>query len=58
VGVIDEAAISQLGLVTSLSKHIAGDQTSEQFMSPKFLWLLRDFTLRLEDDKRNPISAN
>jgi hypothetical protein len=56
VGVIDETAIAQLGLVSSISKHVVRDST--EHLMPKFLWLLRDFTLRLEDERGKPLTPN
>ncbi|EAS06098.2 amine-terminal domain guanylate-binding protein (macronuclear) [Tetrahymena thermophila SB210] len=64
-GVIDETSISQLGLVTKLTKNIAvneyGDKMDEYMLAqytPKFLWILRDFSLELQDQKGRRISAN
>ena len=55
VGVIDEAAISNLSLVTALAKNIqvsktSGTETLPQHM-PQFMWLLRDFVLELGLDE-------
>ncbi|KAL4433549.1 hypothetical protein ABPG74_002946 [Tetrahymena malaccensis] len=64
-GVIDETSINQLGLVTKLTKNIAvneyGDKMDEYMLAqytPKFLWILRDFSLELQDQKGRRISAN
>ena len=49
-------------MVTTLSQKInSGDQNSDsgqlvRFM-PKFLWILRDFTLKIEDERGRKISA-
>jgi Guanylate-binding protein, N-terminal domain/Guanylate-binding protein, C-terminal domain len=64
VGTIDGAAISRLSLVVNLTKHIhvrsnfAGNNSNEdsglefnQFF-PNFLWLVRDFSVKLEKDGR------
>ena len=73
MGSIDENALASLSFVSNISKHIkvktqAGykdaDGNSEQqnedeltrYM-PKFLWVVRDFTLQLVDDKNKEISA-
>ena len=56
-GVIDGNAIEDLSLVVELTKHIhvmsKGDNedSGEQFgdFFPSFLWILRDFTLKLRD---------
>lgn len=57
VGTIDEDAISKLSLVVNLTKHIqlksksseeAGTEDYAPYF-PRFLWVLRDFTLRLVD---------
>ena len=63
VGVIDENAINELSLTTQLSKNISvsTDENSEQALSyytPKFLWILRDFTLELLDSKGKPITSS
>ena len=57
VGTIDEKSINDLNLVTKLSMNILieenvknkdNEEMLHRFM-PKFLWLLRDFTLELRD---------
>ncbi|PSC76322.1 interferon-induced guanylate-binding 1-like [Micractinium conductrix] len=60
MGGIDEAALDRLSLVTEMTKHIrvrasgGNDDSASELASftPKFLWLLRDFYLRLEEDGR------
>lgn len=52
VGVIDEAAIANLSVVTQLAKNVQvarGAEGGEALAAhmPQFLWLLRDFTLEL-----------
>jgi len=49
VGVIDEAAIQNLSVVTQLAKNVqvGGDGGEIAQHMPQFLWLLRDFTLEL-----------
>ena len=63
VGPIDEAALSNLSLIVNLSKSLQikkgeaatdADEMAEYF--PTFLWILRDFALRLEDHDGNAIS--
>ena len=54
---VDEAAIDRLFLVGELTKHIALSEkkSSEAELSqffPPFMWVLRDFSLRLERDGR------
>lgn len=56
VGTINEIALSELEMVTTLSKYIktgdaGGEADSEQIhkFMPKFLWLLRDFMLKIEN---------
>lgn len=73
MGSIDENALASLSFVSNISKHIkvktnAGQRdldlnTEEQneddltqYM-PKFLWVVRDFTLQLVDDENKEISA-
>jgi hypothetical protein len=65
VGVIDEQAISQLSLTTTLSKNIvvtnnkdANDEYSLSYYTPKFMWIIRDFTLELQDASGRKISSN
>ena len=63
-GAIDEQAISNLSFVLNLSKiikfknNIRFDENEKIFENfcPSFLWLLRDFSLRLEDKDGNPIT--
>ena len=63
VGPIDEAALNNLSLVVNLSQSLQikkdeaatdADEMAEYF--PTFLWILRDFALRLEDQDGNVIS--
>lgn len=64
VGNIDERSLSELEMVTALSKTIKSDnklterdnQESLYRFMPKFLWLLRDFTLKIEDERGRRIS--
>jgi hypothetical protein len=66
-GVIDEQAINQLSLATYISDNLSfrssESDTDEEIrgriaaMAPKFIWLLRDFHLSLEDKFKNTISA-
>ena len=57
VGAIDEKSISELNVVTQLSKNIIleeysdlknNEENSYRYM-PKFLWLIRDFVLEPTD---------
>jgi hypothetical protein len=65
MGTIDERAIGNLSLAVELTKNIeiklaAGKDKKEVLatMTPKFLWVLKDFTLNLEDETGKPISPN
>eukprot|EP01016_Furgasonia_blochmanni_P011120 TRINITY_DN14920_c0_g1_i1.p1 TRINITY_DN14920_c0_g1~~TRINITY_DN14920_c0_g1_i1.p1 ORF type:complete len:287 (-),score=54.74 TRINITY_DN14920_c0_g1_i1:58-861(-) len=64
VGCIDENAINQLSLVTQISRNIQisvdgpSDEYSLSYYAPKFLWLLRDFTLEMQDSKGRPINLS
>ena len=64
VGSIDENALNNLSLIVNLAKDIqfkaSGSNPSEsddvsQFF-PSFLWIIRDFALRLVDGANNPIT--
>jgi hypothetical protein len=73
MGSIDENALASLSFVSNISKHIkvqthAGQKDSDlnteeqneddltRYM-PKFLWVVRDFTLQLVNDENKEISA-
>ncbi len=65
MGVIDERAISNLSLAAELTKNIemklsAGKEKREAIASitPKFMWILKDFSLELKDEHERPMSAN
>ena len=60
-GTIDENSINTLDFIINLSKHIKvsqnnGKNSLEEYF-PDFLWLLRDFSLRLVDKNNNSIST-
>ncbi|KAM3128779.1 hypothetical protein pb186bvf_019127 [Paramecium bursaria] len=65
-GCIDEQSISQLQLTTTLAKSIQvqeahqNDQVGNEgllgYFTPKFIWILRDFVLELEDKNKRKIS--
>jgi len=63
MGCIDESSISQLHLVTGLANAIQ-DQDSKrvenncEHFAPKFLWVLRDFTLEMKDNLGNSITPS
>lgn len=65
VGTIDEGALNNLSLVINLSKKIQlrnRAETPEDIdelasIFPSFLWVLRDFTLKLVDSDGNQISS-
>lgn len=58
LGPIDEAALDRLSLVTEMTKNIrvrassgaAEDASELAAFTPAFIWLLRDFYLKLEED--------
>lgn len=65
MGTIDESALNNLNLVVNLSKSLkfsthGGDEEDAEELAkhfPSFLWVLRDFSLRLVDDFSNPITS-
>ena len=71
VGSIDEQALSNMSLVTNLSKELqksaqdvgqGGESSSsssgpDRLFSPGFLWVVRDFALQLRDDTGKVIGA-
>lgn len=56
VGSIDENALSNLSFVSNLAKHIQINNDTKPFL-PSFLWVLRDFSLKLVDKFGNPITT-
>lgn len=60
VGSIDEKAIQNLSLIINLSKLLqkGSDKEMQNIINcfPSFMWLVRDFALRLEDGLGRPIS--
>ena len=56
MGSIDESALSNLSFVTNISKHIATSTDLTNHM-PKFMWVVRDFSLQLVDEKEKNITA-
>lgn len=65
VGTIDENALNSLSLVINLSKKIqlkaGGSESQEDVdalakMFPSFLWVLRDFALKLVDNEGNKLT--
>jgi hypothetical protein len=59
VGSIDENAINTLNLIINLAKEIQTKSNSvdDQSQFPSFLWVVRDFTLKLVDKNETPITA-
>ncbi|CAD8144554.1 unnamed protein product [Paramecium octaurelia] len=59
VGTIDDMALQNLGLIVNLTKMLQkADQNTQKDLFetfPSFLWILRDFTLRLQDEYGNKI---
>ena len=64
VGAIDESAINSLSTAAEFSKVIAINNTSASKedllanITPKFIWLLKDFTLKITDTEGRVISSN
>lgn len=67
VGIIDENAIENLSLIIKLTKNIqifadlnraVLDEDDYSKFFPKFLWILRDFSLQLIDQEGEKITAN
>jgi len=63
VGVIDESALEKISFIANLSKHIHVQSGAENHGSgdiapyfPSFVWLLRDFGLKLVNPAGDPIS--
>lgn len=60
MGSIDEKAVQSLSLIINLSKLLQkGNEKDRQNILdcfPSFLWLVRDFSLRLVDSNNYPIS--
>lgn len=62
-GVINAQAVEDLSLVANLSQviqlrsHGEGDAKDLHQIFPNFLWVVRDFTLKLEDENGRKISA-
>lgn len=63
VGHIDEAALSTLGLMSRVTETIRttceeGMQEAMTTQMPIFFWVLRDFSLRMEDKKGRALAPN
>lgn len=62
VGSIDEKAVQNLSLIINLSKLLQKGNEKEMKdiinFFPSFLWLVRDFALKLEDSTGKPISPH
>ncbi len=64
MGTIDENALNNLSLIINLSKELQikstlleeSDPEEIQKLFPSFLWVVRDFSLRLIDQEDNVIS--
>jgi hypothetical protein len=59
-GVITDAAVQSLATAASLAQHVFRQYqgiAEGVCLSPSFLWVLRDFTLLLEDTAGQPITA-
>src|SRR5574343_599781 len=55
-GAIDESAIDSLSLIVNLAKLVQSSSLASFF--PKFIWILRDFSLELVDENGNPLEPN
>ncbi len=65
MGVIDERAICNLSLAAELTKNIemkltAGKEKQEALanITPRFMWILKDFTLELLDEHGKTMTSN
>lgn len=54
---IDSIAVKNLSFVTNLSKKLHSNAESSSFF-PQLLWLIRDFSLNLETERGEPLSAD
>ena len=64
MGTIDENALQNLSLIVNLSNQIqvsatgsGGDPDELAKFFPQFMWVVRDFTLRLQDAQGNPLKS-
>lgn len=62
MGNIDEKAVQGLGLVVNLSKMLQKNNSkadSHEIVNcfPSFMWIVRDFSLRLENEKGEPMNS-
>lgn len=57
VGPINEAALANLSLVSSIAQHVRGKSSSRENSFPYFFWVARDFSLQLVDDQNAAIDA-
>ena len=64
IGVIDEGAINSLSTAAELSKIVVVSNSNDNredllaSLTPKFIWLLKDFTLELQDSNGKTITEN
>ena len=64
VGAIDENAMGSLGLIINLAKEIITSEENNKSiglknsdLNPSFLWIVRDFVLKLQDIEGNSINS-
>jgi len=57
VGSIDEQALSNMSLVTNLSKQLRSTNEADLSDYPAFLWVVRDFALQLMNQEGKPIGS-
>ena len=60
LGTIDENSIQNLSFIVNITKNIQAKNTGSQDFTkylPTFMWVIRDFSLKLQDMNGNPIQA-
>ena len=60
LGTIDENSIQNLSFIVNITKNIQAKNTGSQDFTkylPTFMWVIRDFSLKLQDMNGNPITS-
>jgi hypothetical protein len=57
MGAISETALDQFAVISSVVDAVSSSSSSSSFTAPTFLWVLRDFNLRLVNETDQPVSA-
>ena len=60
LGTIDENSIQNLSFIVNITKNIQAKNTGSQDFTkylPTFMWVIRDFSLKLQDPNGNPITS-